>query len=129
MIINTQNLLTTERKVILSHIMLEDSDKATQISKTLDGLEGDDRLVDVKVVFNGIEVDGKVIEDWLQYQVNNFSKKLKEQYDDIEIEIQRRVSEHKKELEHNYRSEIMDKLGSVNELLNRIEVDLECLDI
>ena len=129
MIINTQNLLTTERKVILSHIMLEDSDKATQISKTLEGLKGDDRLVDVKVVFNGIEVDGKVIEDWLQYQVNHFSNKLKEQYDDIEREIQHRVSEHKKELEYNYRSEVMDKLGSVNEILNRIEVDLECLDI
>lgn len=129
MIINTQKLLTTERKVILSHIMLEDSDKAEQISKTLDGLKGDDRLVDVKVVFNGIEVDGKVMEDWLQYQFESFSKKMKEQYEDIEKEIERRVNEYKKDLECNYKSEVMSKLNSVNELLTRIEVDIECLDI
>lgn len=129
MIINTQNLLTTERKVILSHIMLEDSDKAEQISKTLDGLKGNDRLVDVKLVFNGIEVDGKVMEDWLQYQFENFSKKMKEQYEDIEKEIERRVNKYKKDLECNYKSEVMNKLNSVNELLTRFEVDIECLDI
>lgn len=127
--INTQNLLSTERKVILSHIMLEDSEKAAEIAKTLDGLKGDDRTVDVKLLYNGVEVNGKVIEDWLQYQVNHFQKQFEEHYSDVEKEIQRRVDKHKKDLEYNYRSDVIDKLNSVKETLNRIEIDLDCLDI
>ena len=127
--INATKLLTTERSTILAHIMLEDKEKASLIADTLTGLKGDERVVDVVVLFNGIPVDGKVVEDWLQYQIKHIENTYKEKYDDVEKEISRRVEKIKSDLTYNFRSETIDKIQKLREHLDRIELDLDCLSI
>ena len=127
--INATKLLTTERSTILAHIMLEDKEKASLIADTLTGLKGDERVVDVVVLFNGIPVDGKVVEDWLQYQIKHIENTYKEKYHDVEKEISRRVEKIKSDLTYNFRSETIDKIQKLREHLDRIELDLDCLSI
>ena len=127
--INATKLLTTERSTILAHIMLEDKEKASLIADTLTGLKGDERVVDVVVLFNGIPVDGKVVEDWLQYQIKHIENTYKEKYDDVEKEVSRRVEKIKSDLTYNLRSETIDKIQKLREHLVRIELDLDCLSI
>lgn len=127
--INATKLLTTERSTILAHIMLEDKEKASLIADTLTGLKGGERVVDVVVLFNGIPVDGKVVEDWLQYQIKHIENTHKEKYDDVEKEVSRRVEKIKRDLTYNFRSETIDKIQKLREHLDRIELDLDCLSI
>ena len=127
--INATKLLTTERSTILAHIMLEDKEKASLIADTLTGLKGDERVVDVVVLFNGIPVDGKVVEDWLQYQIKHIENTYKEKYHDTEKEVSKRVEKIKSDLTYNFRSETIDKIQKLREHLDRIELDLECLSI
>lgn len=127
--INATKLLTTERSTILAHIMLEDKEKASLIADTLTGLKGGERVVDVVVLFNGIPVDGKVVEDWLQYQIKHIENTYKEKYDDVEKEVSRRVEKIKRDLTYNFRSETIDKIQKLREHLDRIELDLDCLSI
>ena len=127
--INATKLLTTERSTILAHIMLEDKEKASLIADTLTGLKGDERVVDVVVLFNGIPVDGKVVEDWLQYQIKHIENTYKEKYHDTEKEVSKRVEKIKSDLTYNFRSETIDKIQKLREHLDRIELDLYCLSI
>lgn len=127
--INATKLLTTERSTILAHIMLEDKEKASLIADTLTGLKGEERVVDVVVLFNGIPVDGKVVEDWLQYQIKHIENTYKEKYDDVEKEVSKRVEKIKSDLTYNFRSETIDKIQKLREHLDRIELDLDCLSI
>lgn len=127
--INATKLLTTERSTILAHIMLEDKEKASLIADTLTGLKGDERVVDVVVLFNGIPVDGKVVEDWLQYQIKHVENTYKEKYDDVEKEISKRVEKIKSDLTYDFRSETIEKIQKLREHLDRIELDLDCLSI
>ena len=127
--INATKLLTTERSTILAHIMLEDEEKASLIADTLTGLKGDERVVDVVVLFNGIPVDGKVVEDWLQYQIKHIDNIYKEKYHDTEEEVSRRVEKIKSDLTYDFRSETIDKIQKLREHLDRIELDLDCLSI
>lgn len=127
--INATKLLTAERSTILAHIMLEDKEKASLIADTLTGLKGDERVVDVVVLFNGIPVDGKVVEDWLQYQIKHIENTYKEKYHDAEKEVSRRVEKIKSDLTYNLRSETIDKIQKLREHLDRIELDLDCLSI
>ena len=127
--INATKLLTTERSTILAHIMLEDKEKSSLIADTLTGLKGDERVVDVVVLFNGIPVDGKVVEDWLQYQIKHIDNIYKEKYHDTEEEVSRRVEKIKSDLTYDFRSETIDKIQKLREHLDRIELDLDCLSI
>ena len=127
--INATKLLTTERSTILAHIMLEDKEKASLIADTLTGLKGEERVVDVVVLFNGIPVDGKVVEDWLQYQIKHIENTYKEKYHDAEKEVSRRVEKIKSDLTYNFRSETIEKIQKLREHLDRIELDLDCLSI
>ena len=127
--INATKLLTTERSTILAHIMLEDKEKASLIADTLTGLKGEERVVDVVVLFNGIPVDGKVVEDWLQYQIKHIENTYKEKYDDVEKEVSKRVEKIKSDLTYDFRSETIDKIQKLREHLDRIELDLDCLSI
>ena len=127
--INATKLLTTERSTILAHIMLEDKEKASLIADTLTGLKGDERVVDVVVLFNGIPVDGKVVEDWLQYQIKHIENRYKEKYDDVEKEVSKRVEKIKSDLTYDFRSETIEKIQKLREHLDRIELDLDCLSI
>lgn len=127
--INATKLLTTERSTILAHIMLEDKEKASLIADTLTGLKGEERVVDVVVLFNGIPVDGKVVEDWLQYQIKYIENTYKEKYDDVEKEVSKRVEKIKSDLTYDFRSETIEKIQKLREHLDRIELDLDCLSI
>ena len=127
--INATKLLTTERNTILAHIMLADKEKANLIADTLTGLKGDERVVDVVVMFNGVPVEGKIVEDWLQYQIKHFENTYKEKYQDVEKEISKRVEKIKSDLTYDFRSETVDKIQKLREHLDRIELDLECLSI
>ena len=127
--INATKLLTTERSTILAHIMLGDKEKASLIADTLTGLKGDERVVDVVVLFNGIPVDGKVVEDWLQYQIKHIENTYKEKYDDVEKEVSKRVKKIKSDLTYDFRSETIEKIQKLREHLDRIELDLDCLSI
>ena len=127
--INATKLLTTERSTILAHIMLEDKEKASLIADTLTGLKGDERVVDVVVLFNGIPVDGKVVEDWLQYQIKHIENTYKEKYDDVEKEVSKRVEKIKSDITYDFRSETIEKIQKLREHLDRIELDLDCLSI
>ncbi len=127
--INATKLLTTERSTILAHIMLEDKEKASLIADTLTGLKGDERVIDVVVMFNGIPVDGKAVEDWLQYQTKHIENTYKEKYQDVEKEVSKRVEKIKSDLTYNLRSETIDKIQKLREHLDRIELDLDCLSI
>ena len=127
--INATKLLTTERSTILAHIMLEDKEKASLIADTLTGLKGDERVVDVVVLFNGIPVDGKVVEDWLQYQIKHIENTYKEKYHDTEKEVSKRVEKIKSDLTYDFRSETIEKIQKLREHLDRIELDLDCLSI
>ena len=121
--INATKLLTTERSTILAHIMLEDKEKASLIADTLTGLKGEERVVDVVVLFNGIPVDGKVVEDWLQYQIKHIENTYKEKYDDVEKEVSKRVEKIKSDLTYDFRSETIEKIQKLREHLDRIELD------
>ena len=109
--------------------MIVDKEKARLIEDTLYGLKGDERVVDVVVLFNGIPVDGKVVEDWLQYQIKHIENTYKEKYDDVEKEVSKRVEKIKSDLTYDFRSETIEKIQKLRDHLDRIELDLDCLSI
>lgn len=125
--IKVSNLQYGETQKIVTHVMLYDKNKAEEIAKTLEGIPSKERVVKVSAIFNGVEVDGQVIEDLLKERVRQYDESLKLKYSDVEAEISRRVEKIKKELEEQYRSEAIDKIESIRQTLDRIEVDLECL--
>lgn len=125
--IKVRNLHYGEADKVLTHVMLYDETKAKEIAKTLEGVPPKERVVKVSALFNGVEVDGQVIEDLLQERVSQYDKLLKLKYSDIEAEISERVEKIKKELDTQYRSEVIDKIERIRQTLDRIEVDLECL--
>ena len=127
--INATKLLTTERDTALAHIMLADKEKTSLIADTLRGLKGDERVVEVVVMFNGVPVDGKVLEDWLQYQIKHIENTHKEKYQDVEKEVSKRVEKIQSDLIHNLSSETIYKIQKLREHLDRVELDLDCLSI
>ena len=80
-------------------------------------------------MFNGIPVDGIVVEDWLQYQIKHIENTYKEKYQDVEKEVSKRVEKIQSDLTHSFRSETIDKIQKLREHLDRIELDLDCLSI
>lgn len=119
--------LKYEADKVVTHVMLYDETKAKEILKTLEGIPAQERVVKVSALFNGVEVDGQVIEDLLQERVSQYDKLLKFKYSDVEAEISERVEKIKKELDTQYRSEVIDKIEKIRQTLDRIEVDLDCL--
>jgi hypothetical protein len=82
-------------QVILSHILLHDTDLVMAVAATPGWKE--EQLVSPAVTFNGVPVPAEVFEGALKELYNQLARNLAEQYDDVEKEVQRRVEQRLKE--------------------------------
>lgn len=124
--IDCDKLNSSEKNTILSHMMLQDGDVARLVAATL---TKESRDVEVKVIFNGIECDGQVLEDVLQYQWKAYKDSVDEKYADVEKLVQQRSLKIAKDFIASKRDEGLNKLGQIQEVLNRVETELWCIDI
>ena len=81
--------------VILSHILLHDTDLAKAVAATPGWKQ--EQLVSPAVTFNGVEVPAEVFEGALKELYNQCAQQLREQYADVEAEVQRRVEQRLKD--------------------------------
>ena len=124
--INCSKLNGIEMYKALTHVMLK-SPHADEIAKTLDGLKGGERIVEVRAVFNGIEVDGDVLEDWLQYQYKENNRRIAEQYSDLDAEVNRRVADHLRKLNGGIKDDLYQRLSVIRDKLNNLENEIDCI--
>ena len=119
--IDCKNIFATQH-IALTHIMLQDSKIAKEIGKTL---THDNKIIDVDLRFNGVVVDAKIIEDWLQEQYKNQEVQLQKQYEDVEKEIQKRVEEQLNALTNAHISALKERTQKIQDVLFQINEDLE----
>ena len=86
----------------------------------------EERIVDVKVSFNGIEYDGQLLEDLLQKQWKLRCEKLDKKYSDLEalaiIKAQELFNKFTSDLSHP----IFHKLDTIRECVEAVHLELDC---
>lgn len=98
--------------VLLSHVLTQSDDVVNLVVGT--NLWQEKGEVEVKVLFNGVEADGSVLEEVLNHFVSEVERQLFKQYKDVEAEVNRRVNQKWRE--------IMDgKYDKVNDILRLME--------
>lgn len=125
--INTKNLHKEMQKKILPNVMFMSKELPQEVLKTLEGKHGDDRTIDVKVVFNGVECEGQLLEDILQDAWSNYQKETDEKYADVDALVEKRVSSRLAEIVSERQSECLKKLEAVQDKLTQLFVDIECI--
>ena len=124
--IDCNKLDGVEKNKILSHMMLADENIARLVAETL---TKENREVDVKVLFNGVECDGDVLEKVLQFQWKAYKDSVDEKYADIEKLVQQRALKITNDFISEKRGEGLKKLEDIQERLNKVEVELWCIDV
>ena len=125
--INTKNLHKEMQGSILPKVMFMSKELPQEVLKTLEGKHGDERTIEVKVLFNGIEYDGSLLEEILQDAWSNYQKKVDEEYADVDALVEKRVSSRLAEIVSERQSECLKKLEAVQDKLTQLFVDIECI--
>lgn len=125
--INTKNLHKEMQGSILPNVMFMSKELPQEVLKTLEGKHGDERTIEVKVLFNGIEYDGSLLEEILQDAWSNYQKKVDEEYADVDALVEKRVSSRLAEIVSERQSECLKKLEAVQDKLTQLFVDIECI--
>lgn len=126
MIINFSDPKAKYEDLILQHLLVDSKDRnlIDQVLKTLEDKE--ERIVDVKVSFNGIEYDGQLLEDLLQKQWKLRCEKLDKKYSDLEalaiIKAQELFNKFTSDLSHP----IFHKLDTIRECVEAVHLELDC---
>lgn len=120
--IDCKNLRSLLNNNALANVMINNSEKAEEISKTL---TPEDRSVTVEVLFNGVSVPAQLLEDWLKEQHELQSKKISDKYSDIEKEVQSRVALELAKVKEEYIENLKQKTWKIQEVLSKIDNDLE----
>ena len=124
--IDCNKLDGVEKNKILSHMMLADETVAHLVAETL---TKENREVDVKVLFNGVECDGKVLEGVIQDQWKTYKDSVDEKYADIEKLVQQRALKIANDFISEKRGEGLKKLEDIQERLSKVEVELWCIGV
>ncbi len=102
---------------LISHIFLNDETVCTTVSTTKEWLE--DGVINCEVIFNGIKVDGSVLESTLQHFVKVIEDEFKEKYDTTRLDD---IIENKaKELLKQYADNALDKLQDLQRKLEEVD--------
>ena len=124
MIINFSDPKAKYEDLILQHLLVDSKDRnlIDQVLKTLEDKE--ERIVDVKVSFNGIEYDGQLLEDLLQKQWKHLTDKLEKKYESLdklanEIATKRFESHVKAQVDPVY-----EKITKLHTILGEVETSL-----
>lgn len=125
MIINFSDSRTKYEDLILQHLLIDSKDR-TLIDQVLETLENkEERIVDIKVSFNGIEYDGQLLEDLLQKQWKIRCKKLEEKYSDLEalavVKAQELFNRFSSDLSHP----IYEKLNTIRDSVEAVSLELD----
>ena len=120
--IDCKNLRSLLGNNALASVMINNKDKAEEISRTL---TPEDRTVTVEVLFNGVSVPAQILEDWLKDQHQLQSKKIFDNYSDIEKEIKSRVELELTKVKGEYIENLKQKTYKIQEVLSKISDDLE----
>lgn len=120
--IDCKNLHSLVHNNALACIMIKDKDKAEEISNTL---TKDNRVVEVELYFNGVNMPTKIIEEWLLEQHTLQCEKIKQQYSDIDKEVQNRVDKQLKKLTEKHIEQLKQKTQKIQNVLDQISNDLE----
>lgn len=120
--IDCKNLRSLLNNNALASVMINNREKAEEISKTL---TPEDRTVTVEVLFNGVSVPAQILEDWLKDQHNFQSKKILEKYSDVEKEIKSRVASELTKVKYEYIEKLKQKTYRIQDVLSKISDDLE----
>lgn len=125
--IDCKNLHCLVHNNALACIMIKDKDKAEKISKTL---TKDNRVVEVELYFNGVNMPAEIIEEWLLEQHNLQCEKLKQKYSDIEKEVHKRVEKELKKLTAKHIEQLKQKTQKIQDVLDKINnaIDYNCWD-
>ena len=124
--IDTKKLNGVEKNKILSHLLLADKTVAELVSKTL---SEECRDVEVKVIFNGVECNGQILEDVLQDAWKNYKQSVDEKYADFEKLAQEKALKIAKKFIEDRRHEALTKLENIQDRLNKVDVELWCIDV
>ena len=125
--INSKNLHREMQEKILPNVLFMSKELPQEVLKTLEGKHGEDRTIDVKVVFNGVECEGQLLEDMLQDAWTNYQKKTDEKYADVDALVEKRVESRLGEILSERQSECLKKIEDLQDKLTQLVIDIECL--
>lgn len=128
MIIETKELNSKHKNTILADMLLNSPrDIMDEVLLTIDHLEGDDRIIDVKVLFNGIEHDGQILEDLLQTQWKYRCKTLDEKYTDVEKLATQKAEVLFQARLRDLKEPTLEKLRKIASVVDQLQLELDCL--
>ena len=125
MLINCSELSGKHKNDILAHALLAGPHpNIDAVLKTMEHLKGKDRVIDVKVLFNGVEYDGQILEDLLKEQWKHLTDKLEKKYESLdklanEIATKRFESHVKAQVDPVY-----EKITKLHTILGEVETSL-----
>ena len=90
----------------ISHLFLNDAKVCELVVDTKEWTE--DGIIDCQVSFNGVKVDGSVLENTLQHFVDTIEKHFKEKYDSDRLDVV--IEERAKELLKEHADNALEKL-------------------
>ncbi|AHX01086.1 hypothetical protein M316_0021 [Nitrincola phage 1M3-16] len=102
---------------LLSHIMLSDREISEKVAETSNWKENG--AIDAKASFNGVEVDGSVLEKVLQEFVKQIEDYFVEKYDADEFD--RRVEEKAEAIIKEHADNAAEKLSQLSRVLEEHE--------
>jgi hypothetical protein len=123
--IQTDNLHQEMQRKILPNVLFMSKELPEEVIKTLDGKHGEDRTIDVKVVFNGVECDGQLLEDILQDAWSNYQKQIDEKYTDVDALVEKRVEERIRGILDDRKCEAIQALERLQDGIRQMETHLE----
>lgn len=128
MLIKTKEIDSKHKNTILAHMLLKSPrDIMDKVLLTIDHLEGDDRIIDVKVLFNGIEHDGQILEDLLQTQWKFRCDKLDKKYADVEKLATQKAEVLFQARLHDLKEPTLEKLRKIAFVVDQLQLELDCL--
>jgi hypothetical protein len=101
-----------DRDKIINHWMLCDNDAAEAIGNTPDWVNN--KSLTAKVTVNGVELRFDIVENYFQDVYRSLESEIRENYKDIEAEVQRRLEIRMKE----EAQPIIDKLYDLRDVLD-----------
>lgn len=129
--INALELLGKHKNCILAHLILEAGSiseykkQFEEVTKTIH--ESKDKLLDIKIVYNGIEFDGQILENLIQEQWNHVVKKLENKYSNLDELAEQKANVLFNQRINDLKQPTIEKLYKIQSMVDKIYTELDVL--
>lgn len=129
--INALELLGKHKNCILAYLILEAGSiskykkQFEEVTKTIH--ESKDKLLDIKIVYNGIEFDGQILENLIQEQWNYVVKKLENKYSNLDELAEQKANVLFNQRINDLKQPTIEKLYKIQSMVDKVYTELDVL--